>query len=80
MTDKPNDGGPYHSLIVPHENGDINYIAGISTRLELASRFAAAWLPLISSRSLTEESVICAANELGLAMADDLIRREREGA
>lgn len=81
----PSDGGPYHPQ--PQATTDAwcathwQMIGGVSLRIRLAMQFAAAWLPIYCTcdSSISNDDAIAKANELGLAQADDLLKRLKEG-
>lgn len=73
------DGGPY-SLPIDKAT-EVRFAQPIDWhRFELAKTFAAAWLAIVAARNerLGSRVVSDIANDAGLSMADDLIRRLRE--
>lgn len=79
MTTTPDDGGTF-SFIPPGK-----LLPAYDIRAHLAAQFAAAWLPIVCEATHDvvtadkaagiEVHIMKRANELGLAQADDLLRR-----
>lgn len=75
MSTTPDDGGSgsTHTIYVPDPN--------MPTRAHLAAQFAAAWVPVFGDANDTDTNHRIAyemSNTLGLAQADDLLRRLKE--